>query len=106
MSRLVGPTDQQYLYEMCQAISAGTCSPDLAARRPGPVVHSRWLTTANRILRLYVGSDDPSDYLKILVTFIMKVYGPVWFHVKIQYSCAEGSKPYMEDDKILTIFTA
>src|SRR6218665_3482229 len=36
--------------------------------------------------------DDPSDYLKILVTFIMKVYGPVWFHVKIQSSCAEGSK--------------
>src|SRR6218665_3064681 len=24
----------QYLYELCQAISAGTCSPDLAARRP------------------------------------------------------------------------
>ena len=85
-------TDQQYLYDMCQAISAGTCSPDLAARKPGPVVHSRWLTTANRILRLYVGSDDPSDNLKILVTFIMKVYGPVWFHVKIESSCADGSK--------------
>src|SRR6218665_2924559 len=85
-------TDQQHLYEMCQAISAGTCSPDLAARRPGPVVHSRWLNTANCILRLYVGSDNPSDYLKILVTFkfIMKVYGPVWYHVKIQSSCAEG----------------
>src|SRR6218665_28808 len=71
-------TDQQYLYKMCQAIhvSAGTCSPDLAARRPGPVVHSRWLTIANRILRLYVGSDDPSDNLKIFVTFIMKVFGP------------------------------
>src|SRR6218665_3265107 len=91
MSRLV-LINNIYLYEMCQAISAGTCSPDPAAQRPGPIVHSRWLTTANRILRLYVGSDDPSDNLKILVTFIMKVYGPVWFHVKIQSSCAEGSK--------------
>src|SRR6218665_2513662 len=92
MSRLVGSTDQQYLSEMCQAISAGTCSPDLVARSPEPFVHSKWLTTAHCILRLYVCSDDPSDYLKILVTFIMKVFGPVWFHVKIQYSCAEGSK--------------
>jgi len=85
-------TDQQYLYEMCHAISDGTRSPDLAAGRPGPVVHSRWLTTANRILRLYVSSKGPSDNLKILVTFIMKVYCPVWFHVKTEPSCAEGSK--------------
>lgn len=85
-------TDQQYLYDICHAISAGICSPDLAARRPGPVVHSRWLTTASRILRLYVGTDDPSENLKILVTFIMKVYAPVWFLVKMQSSCAQGSK--------------
>ena len=40
-------TDQQYLYNMCHAISVGQCSNDLALQKTGPIVHSRWLTTAN-----------------------------------------------------------
>ncbi|KAJ2945333.1 hypothetical protein O0L34_g9424 [Tuta absoluta] len=48
-------TDQKYLYDICEAVSSGVCSVELANRQPGKMAHSRWLTTANRILRLYVG---------------------------------------------------
>ena len=41
------------------------------------MAHSRWLTTANRILRLYVSTDKPSQALKIIIEYIMKVYAPV-----------------------------
>jgi len=43
-------TDQRYLLEMCNSISKGECSIDLAMRNPGCLNHSRWLTTGNRIL--------------------------------------------------------
>ena len=54
-------TDQQYLYEMCQAVSMGKVSEELGRRSPGALHHARWLTRANRIPRLYVSSLNPSD---------------------------------------------
>lgn len=53
-----------------------------------------WLTSANRILRLYVTTEDeePSENFLHLVTYIMKVYGPIWFYIKAKTLCIEGSK--------------
>jgi hypothetical protein len=80
--------DQKYLYEMCQSVTIGHCSPEIANQQPGKMAHSRRLTTANRVLRLYVGSSNPLDALKILVEYtrIKKVYDPVWFNIKRQPS--------------------
>jgi hypothetical protein len=85
-------TDQQYLYDICLAVSSGECSTDLASRRPGPVVHSRWLTTANRLLRLYISTDCPSVSLIVLATYVINVYAPVWFNIKSKSSCSEGTR--------------
>lgn len=48
--------DQNYLYEICQAVSNGFVSEMLARKHPGKACLSRWVTTASRILRLYVSS--------------------------------------------------
>ncbi|XP_050527619.1 uncharacterized protein LOC126897791 [Daktulosphaira vitifoliae] len=85
-------SDQKYLFEICQSISSGKCSIDLSRRNPGKLAHSRWLTTANRILRLYISTSSPTENLKILTEFILKVYGPMWFHIKINPFCISGSK--------------
>jgi hypothetical protein len=85
-------TDQQYLLQMCQAVSSGNCSIDLSMRNPGKMVHSRWLTTANRLLRLYIGTKNPSTNLQILTNFVMKVYAPSWFAIKMKPSCTEGAR--------------
>lgn len=85
-------SDQKYLLEICLAVSSGVCTPDLAARSPGKLSHARWLTTANRILRLYISQKNPSESLKILTTYVMKVYAPIWFHIKLKPSCVDGSR--------------
>lgn len=85
-------SDQKYLFEICEAVSRGECSEDLAKKNPGKLSHSRWLTTANRLLRLYVSSDNPSENLKILSEYIMRVYAPVWFYVKLHPSGTHGSR--------------
>ncbi|GBN75856.1 hypothetical protein AVEN_101839-1 [Araneus ventricosus] len=48
IDRMVLSNDQQYLYEICLAISCGECYSDLALRKPDPVAQSRWITIAAR----------------------------------------------------------
>lgn len=83
-------TDQHYLYEISKAISKGSVSDELAKRSPGVMSHARWVTTANRILRLYVAQPNPSVNLKIVVKYIMTVYSPMVFEIKHKSSIVYG----------------
>lgn len=89
-------TDQKYLYDFMTAISTGVVSSDLANIKPGSLNHSRWLTAANRILRLYATKTDPEEKLVILATYVMRVYGPMWFKIKCNPSCINGAKHLWE----------
>ena len=71
-------TDQRYLYDMCIAVQSGVVNQNLAVKSPGNINHARWLTRANRILRLYV-----STYLNL--------YAPGWFHIKSHPLCTQGA---------------
>lgn len=53
-------TDQKYLFNISRAVISGECPPNLAKTNPGNISHARWLTMANRIMRLYIASADPS----------------------------------------------
>jgi hypothetical protein len=88
--------DQRYLHDIALAIHSGLCSIDLANREPGPISHSRWLTTANRVLRLYIALKKPSPNLLHLVTYILQVYAPLWFLIKTKSSIVEGPKHLFE----------
>ena len=85
-------TDQRYLYEISQSVSSGFCSEELARRNPGKMAHSRWLTTANRVLRLYISTSNPTPNLQMLASFIVRVYVPVWFAIKSKPSCKDGAR--------------
>lgn len=84
-------TDVLYLFRIAKAVSEGSCPEDIASMKPGQIVHSRWLTKASRLLRLYVATSLPSTNLKILANFIMKVYVPMYFNVKFYNSVVHGS---------------
>jgi len=85
-------TDQQYVWEITNVVSNGYCPQALPKREPGALNHSRWLTTANRLLRFYVSTEDPSEGLKALAHYVVKVYAPMWFEIK--------SKPYFSGSSI------
>lgn len=70
------------MYRYTKGIAAGNIPDDLASQIPGPLNHSRWLTLALRLLLLYTRTDDPSEGLVKIVTYIMKVYVPSWFTIK------------------------
>lgn len=84
--------DQQYLYNIVQAIRSGTVSDDFAQQKPGPLNHSRWLTLSNRVCRLYVAESKPDANLEMITHFIVTNYAPNWFSIKCQPTCIQGPK--------------
>ena len=59
--------DQKYLLLIYRAVGNGSVQQNLSSTSPGTMHHARWLTTANRILRLYVSTNEPSSDLLVLV---------------------------------------
>ncbi|GBL91579.1 hypothetical protein AVEN_23638-1 [Araneus ventricosus] len=78
--------DQKYLLDICTAISSGVGSSDLEKCQSDTLNLPRWLTTPNQILRLYVSTSDPSNEVITLVIFILRVYAPLWFRIKVRNS--------------------
>ena len=53
-------SDQKYLADII-IIKTGIAPERYSTRSLGRIHNARWLTTANRILRLYISTLDPSD---------------------------------------------
>jgi hypothetical protein len=89
-------TDQLYFLRVCLAVQKGYHNnkdvPFLQMAQPGNLNHSRWLTKANRILRLYMSETAPSEPLMRIVKFIVNFYGPSWFYIKTHSSCQDGAR--------------
>ncbi|GBN36809.1 hypothetical protein AVEN_37215-1, partial [Araneus ventricosus] len=84
--------DQKYLLDIWTTTSSGVCSSDLAKNQPGTLILASWLTTANRILRFYTSTSDPSNELLTLVAFILRVYATSWLRIKVHHSIKNGAK--------------
>ena len=89
-------TDQSYGYRITKAIQSGELPKDLALLSIGPVNHARWLTTANRLCRLWIShhglKGKPLKNLRHIVEFITGVYYPCWFEIKVKHSWIEGPR--------------
>ncbi|CAI9740997.1 Hypothetical predicted protein [Octopus vulgaris] len=48
----------------------------MALKNSGKMAHARWLTTANRMLWLYVATENPPNTMKSIVAYLIKVYVP------------------------------
>ncbi|GBN40051.1 hypothetical protein AVEN_89287-1, partial [Araneus ventricosus] len=60
-------TDQRYLYRISLAVKDDSLSSSVTENSPGELSHARWLTSANRFLRLNIGTPSPSQNLIMLV---------------------------------------
>lgn len=89
-------TDQHYGYKIVSAIREGVFPARMALLEIGPVNHSRWLTTANRLLRLWVSKHGLKGKnlrnLQLIVEFIIGVYYPCWFNAKVKHCWIEGPR--------------
>jgi hypothetical protein len=89
-------TDQSQFYELVEAVRSGNLPRKLALRKTGNMVHSRWLTFAEAVLLLYMSkhglSGELLERLETIVTYIVSVYGLMWFQIKVKHSWIEGPR--------------
>ena len=76
------------------AVVSGKCFDDLSNRSQGKMSHAQWLAKANRILRLYISTSNPSNEIKLIAEYFVKVYAPVRFQIKTNPTCKDGSKNF------------
>lgn len=84
-------SDQRYLFDICTAISNAECSSKLATRSPGKLSLARFTTLANRLCRLYVSTENPSQLLNEMVKYVLWVYAPTHFNIKYKSACFYGA---------------
>ena len=118
-------SDQKYFYEICLAVRQGSVPTSLSARNPGKLCEARWLTKANRIMRLYVSTMNPSDSLNRyrsriaseksvsffifsflhtrLARIIMYVYAPSWFFIKSHPRLVDAAKNFFQLIKLSAV---
>ena len=98
-------TDQKYAYKIMKAIRTGDISLELSLLNPGKICHSRWLTTANTVCLLYCSKHnldtDLSRKLTAVVTYIVLVYYPAWFQIKVHHSWIDGPANILHQFKLL-----
>lgn len=74
--------DQKYLYKVVNALISGNFTESLVQTKIGQMNHSRWITTASRVCRLFAATKFPSETLVIITSYIVNVYAPTWFKIK------------------------
>lgn len=84
--------DQMYLYRIVNALVTGDFPKSLANLKIGPLNHSRWITTASRICKIYATTLKPSKTLQDFTSYIVNVYAPTWFQIKRNELAVNGPK--------------
>jgi len=88
--------DQYYGYRICLEVMSGYLDPDLQKLQIGPIVHSRWLTLACRIIRFYSSTKQLSESLVQLTNCCLKISFPTWLNIKKENTITDGAKNFLK----------
>lgn len=82
-------TDQKNCYKLLSAIQTGNLSGELAKIKCGPLNTSRWLTTAEALMMLWMRvhelTGEDLRKLEVLILFIINYYFKMFFDIKVQH---------------------
>ena len=92
--------DQKLLYNLILTITTDQKVPNIEEYKNGPLYNARWVTFATAAMKAYISKHglDPENYkkLKLLVRYIIYVYGPTWFDIKTKPSMSDGPRHWFK----------
>ena len=98
-------TDAALSYQLLTAVRAGKLPPELASRKCGTIVHSRWLTTGQTLMMLYMSEHNLTGEvlrkLKLIVTFVSNVYFHMFYEIKVKHSILDGPRHILTQLRLL-----
>ena len=88
-------TDSSLCYKLVKAAQSGVLDPELANRLVGNLSHSRWLTTGQALLLVYMSSDHGLEDEQIrtlnqIVKWVAQVYFHLFYKIKVQWKIIYG----------------
>ena len=89
-------TDSSLSYQLLVALRTGELRSELANRKCGNIVHSRWLTTGQSLIMLYMSNHDLTGEtlrkFNLIVNFVANVYLPMFYEIKVKHSILDGPR--------------
>jgi hypothetical protein len=80
-------TDASLCYQLLLALDSGALSPELGNRLCGTICHSRWNTTGQALMMLWMSDHGLSGEVlrrfRAIVTFVCQVYFPMFYEIKV-----------------------
>ena len=87
-------SDSSIFYQLGIAVRTGKLSQELASKKCGNLVHSRWLTTGEALLFLWMShhglEGEVLKKLELIVTFVVQVYQHMYFEIKVKHAIVNG----------------
>ena len=100
-------TDQSLLYKLAKAVRSGMLPRDIALRKVGTMVHSRWLTFAESNLLMWMSkhglTGELLDRLETIVSYLVSTYIPMWFQIKVKNSWLYGPRHVLTHLQLLKL---
>ena len=98
--------DQKYLWLATESLRTGVILPELKRITPGPTCHSRWGTTADRLLTVEMKktpnlSKDFREQVREVNTFIVSNYAVSWFDWKCEPDMKDAPKHVLKQIRLL-----
>ena len=97
--------DQRYAYRITKMITTGVVDEDLLQLRVADSCPSRWLTTGNRLGRLWVSKHGLTGkefkMLFLIVEWVVNAYFFMWFEIKIDSSIISGPYHKLKEVKLI-----
>ena len=94
-------TDANLAYLRCVAVRSGILPREVALRKTGEIVHSRWLTTGSTFVDMWTRDHglkgELYDRLETIVTYCVSVYFPMFFLIKVKHSWLEGPRHVLHE---------
>ena len=94
-------TDANLAYLRCKAVRSGQLPRDVALRKTGRIVHSRWLTTGSTFLDMWTRQHglegELLKRLETIVTYLVSLYFPMFFLIKVKHSWIEGPRHVLHE---------
>ena len=99
--------DQKHGYKLVSLITGRSQDLSCLKLKPGPVCHSRWLTTANRLMMLYCKKHGlrgkAIKVLTTLISFVVSIYYKMWFEIKCSPLMIDGPRHLLKTVQLLSV---
>ena len=89
-------TDASLSYRLLSAIRTGQLQPELATMKCGKLNHTRWLTTGQSLMMLWMSkhglTGETLRRFRMIIEYVCNIYFHMFYEIKVKHNILDGPK--------------